>query len=557
MFVIFMALFMLLSPSLYAAAGQDDCFECHDGFKKFNHGKTGCIDCHQDAASLPHQEKLEKPLCIQCHKKVSALYGKSIHSAKNLSCKDCHAAHFLDKDKKDCLTCHKGVAHSTLPSKEKHITNLGCTICHGKAKKGSIAAEFRIHVSKGGAIGREAIDSNGDSIIDDAELDLSLAYLEKNRMGSYTIGKSYVSAGDVHGVTKNALQCGECHGDKNIFKETRFRLSGVSSYTFRADPKIFIPESPSIKEYRITVHGKKGVACSDCHISQERISDNVCVKCHKEVYGIYKNSVHTKKGAAQCTDCHNPHSITAYREYNAKQRLEVCARCHKDYIEKHTWLPHTRLHFNYLECSTCHSPESRKSIVFNLGKRTGDTKQPLSYQDIKDAYGGHVNLKNLIDVNGDSVVVSEELSDFFLDLRKKFHEDLFIGGSIIVTKVHHDYSAKGTKQKVCATCHSRHAPFYDSMYLILPDKEMCLYIPVKGTILGAAPISVFTDLSLLGEERVTIDDIKGLFGFRDKGRPGHVQELGFKWIDILGIAVCAVIMIFIVLHIIARIFLKR
>ncbi|OPY79202.1 MAG: hypothetical protein A4E64_00495 [Syntrophorhabdus sp. PtaU1.Bin058] len=557
MLAIFMVLFTLFSPSLCAAAGQNDCLECHDTFTKFNHAKTGCIDCHKDAASLPHQEKLKKPLCIECHKKASALYGQSIHSAGNLSCKDCHTVHSLDTGTKECLLCHKGVAHSSLPSKKKHITNLGCTICHVKAKKGSITAEFRVHVSKGDKIGKETIDPDANNFIDEAELDRFLAYLKKDRTGSYSTVKSYVSTGDVHSIAKKAIQCSECHGDKNIFGEDRFRLSGVSSYAFRADPRIFIPESPSVKEYKTTVHGKQGVACSDCHVSQERISDSVCVKCHEEVYGTYKNSVHAKKGAAQCTDCHNPHSIIAYREYNAKQRLEVCARCHKDYPEKHAWLPHTRLHFNYLECSTCHSPESKKSIVFNLGKRTGDARQILSYQDIRDVYGGRVDLKSFIDLNGDGVVTSEELSDFFLDLRRKFREDLFIGGSIIVTKVHHDYSAKGTKRKICTTCHSQHAPFYDSMYLILPAKEKHLYIPVKGTILGAAPISVFTDLNLLGEERVTVNDVKGLFGLRDKARPGHIQELGFKWIDILGIAVCAAILIFILFHIIARIFLKR
>jgi predicted CXXCH cytochrome family protein len=557
MFLIIMMLFTLFSTPLDAAIKSDDCFECHDAFKKFNHGKVSCVDCHKDVTSLPHEEKLAKPLCIQCHKDIAALYNTSIHSAKKLSCKECHAVHFLDKGKKDCLSCHKEVAHRSMPSKEKHIASLGCTACHGKVKRGSAKAELRVLVRKGSAIGKEAIDPDKNSVIDHAELDRFLAYLEKNHTGSYAVSRSYLVAGDAHGVGKKALQCVECHGDKNIFKEARFRVSGVSSHTFRADPKILIPELPSIKEYKTTVHGKKGVACFDCHISQERISDTTCLKCHKEVYGVYKNSVHTKKGAAQCTDCHDPHSIIAYQEYNAKQRIGVCARCHKDYLEKHSWLPHTRLHFNYLECSTCHSPESQKSIVFYLGKRTNGKKHALTYRDIRNAYGGHVNLKNIIDADSDNAVVSQELSNLFLELQRKFQEELFIGSSIIVTKVHHDYSEKGTKHKACTTCHSSHAPFYDSMYLILPDAEDQLYIPVKGTILGAAPISVFTDLSLLGEERVTLDDIKMLLGFRGKDRSGQAQELGFKWIDILGIAFCAVILIFVMLHIIARIFLKR
>ncbi len=557
MYVFIAVLFMLLAGPLHATARPDDCFECHDAFKKFNHGKAACTDCHKDTASLPHQEKLAKPLCAECHKETSALYAKSIHRAGGLSCKECHAVHFLDKGKKNCLSCHKGIAHRSIPSKEKHLASMGCTACHGKIKKGSATAQLRVYVRKGGAIGKETIDPDKNSVVDQAEFERFLAYLEQSHKDLYTISRSYSAAGDAHGVTKKPLQCDGCHGDGSIFREARLRLSGVSSYTVRADPKILIPELPSIKEYKATVHGKKGIACFDCHISQERISDDTCLKCHKEVYGVYKNSVHTKKGAALCTDCHNPHSITAYREYNAKQRIDVCARCHKDYVDKHAWLPHTRLHFNYLECSTCHSPESQKSIVFYLGKRTGGKKQSLTYKDIRDVYGGHVDLKNIIDADGDNAVASKELSDFFLVLQKKFQEELFVGGSIIVTKVHHDYSEKGTKYKICTTCHSRNAPFYDSMYLILPDAEDHLYIPVKGTILGAAPISVFTDLSLLGEERVTLDDIRMLLGFSGKDRPGQVQELGFKWIDIIGIALFAIILIFIMLHIIGRIFLKR
>jgi len=557
MLAIILVLLALFSPSLNAAVTPDECLDCHEAYRKSNHGKASCVDCHNDITAFPHREKLVKPLCKECHKETSALYAKSIHGAGGLSCKECHAVHFLDKDKKDCLFCHKKVAHDSLPSKEKHLESMGCTACHGTKRGGSAKVQLRVHVSKGGAIGKEMIDPDKNSVIDRAEFDHLLAYLEKNHKDLYTMRKSYSVPGDVHGVAKKALQCDECHGEGNIFKEARLRLSGVSSHTFRADPKILIPELPSIKDYKATVHGKKGIACSDCHISQERISDDTCLKCHKEVYGVYKNSVHTKKGAALCTDCHNPHSITAYREYNAKQRVDVCARCHKDYLEKHTWLPHTRLHFNYLECSTCHSPESQKSIVFYIGKRSDGKKQALTYRDISDAYSSHVDLKKIIDADGDNLVISQELSDFFLGLQKKFREELFVGGSIIVTKVHHDYSEKGTKHKVCTTCHSHNAPFYDSMYLILPDAEDQLYIPVKGTTLGAAPISVFTDLSLLGEERVTINDIKMLFGVGDKGRSGQAPELGFKWIDLLGIALFAIILIFIMLHIIARIFLKR
>ena len=69
---------------------------------------------------------------------------------------------------------------------------------------------------------------------------------------------------------------------------------------------------------------KKVLQCSDCHASQAKVTDQVCVNCHKTTYNVYKHTSHASSGATVCTDCHNPHSITTYKELNARERLNVC-----------------------------------------------------------------------------------------------------------------------------------------------------------------------------------------------------------------------------------------
>jgi predicted CXXCH cytochrome family protein len=258
-----------------------------------------------------------------------------------------------------------------------------------------------------------------------------------------------------------------------------------------------------------------------------------------------------------CTDCHNPHNITTYKELNAKERLNVCARCHQDYLKKHSWLPNTTLHFNYLECSTCHSPKSTKSIAFYFSYREGNTRKTLTYADMKSVFADTKDIASLIDTNRDRSVVSQELSDFFIELKKRSNKDLFIGSSLLVTNVYHDYSSVGGKEKVCGTCHSEDAPFYESMYIVIPEEKGQVYIPVKGTKLSALPAHLFVDLSLLGEEKIKRGDIQKLFTLKGKERLAFIKELGSKWIDAIAIAIIVIALLGIILHVIGRTIWRR
>jgi predicted CXXCH cytochrome family protein len=551
-FLVLLMFFLPLTAQSDATLPLDTCYACHDTYKNARHGNVTCTDCHGNIQSLPHDEKVEKPTCAQCHNKVLQSYTKSVHALKNMKCVDCHDTHSPSVEKKNCQQCHTGFKHRTLPSEKKHLSVLTCEACHASVQKSSI--DVRVAVKKGTPFTKGTIDLDNNNILDKKEWNNLLSFLQKD---TYKIDTKYSAKSDVHGVKRRAKSCNACHAEGPLFKKALLKFSGVESFEISVEPKVFIPDLPSIEQFKKTLHGRKGITCSDCHTSQVKISDQVCISCHKTTYNVYKHTSHASSGATVCTDCHNPHSITTYKELNARERLNICTRCHQDYLTKHSWLPNTTLHFNYLECSTCHSPKSTKSIAFYFSYREGNTKRTLTHKDIKSVFTDAKDIASLIDTNRDRSVVSQELSDFFIELKRRTNKDIFIGSSLIVTNVYHDYSFVSGKGKVCGTCHSEDAPFYESMYLVIPEEKRQVYIPVKGTKLSALPAHLFVDLSLLGEEKIKRDDIRKLFILSGEERRSFIKELGLKWIDAIAIVFIIVALFCIILHIIGRIIWRR
>jgi predicted CXXCH cytochrome family protein len=549
--LIFLIIFLPITVHS-AVLPPEDCFGCHDTYKNTRHGNVTCTDCHRNIQDLPHNEKVEKPACAQCHNKVQSSYTKSVHALKNMKCADCHDTHSPSREKKNCQQCHTDLRHQALPSAKKHLSALSCGACHGDTQKSSI--DVSVAIKKGKPLTKGSVDLDSNNILDKKEWNNLLSLLQK---GTYKIDTKYSAKGDIHSVKKQGISCNACHTDGALFKKALLKVSGAVSFEIPVEPKAFIPGLPSIEQFTKALHGRKGVTCSDCHASQAKVTDQVCITCHSTTYNVYKNTSHASSGATACTDCHNPHSITAYKELNVRERLNICARCHQDYLTKHSWLPNTTLHFNYLECSTCHSPKSTKSIAFYFSCREGNTNRTLTYEDMKIVFADTKDITSLIDTNKDRSIVSQELSNFFMELKRRLKKDLFIGGSLINTKVHHDYSSKRTKERVCSTCHSEDAPFYESMYLIVPEEKGQVYIPVKGTTLGAWPISLFIDFCLLGEEKIKERDITNFFSMSGQGRSDFIKGLGFKWIDACGIALIIIALLGILLHIIGRIIWRR
>jgi len=546
---------ILFSIPVFGAISSEECLGCHEDYKAYVHGSVSCVDCHTGITELPHQEKLKKPACGECHKQTQALYGRSIHERKGVGCKQCHAVHYVNKEKKYCASCHADVPHKTLPVKGIHLTRLQCVACHASVTASEI--EVDVTVSGNKPVNRLAVDRDGNGVIDAKGWSFILAFLEQGYKAKYKINKSFLVKADMHGVTGQPAPCADCHIDRKIFGKARLKGIGSTAYDIPVDPKLFLAEIPPIARYKETVHGKRGVICADCHVSTEKISDSVCINCHKEIFNLYKYSPHGTKNAAHCTDCHNPHRLKSYKDLNAQERVAICARCHKDYISKHTWLPNTALHFHYLECTTCHSPESQKSMTFAFSRRTPQGESSLTYEDMKRLLPPGSDMASAIDINGDHMVSSYELGTFFLRLREKLGKQLYLNGSILVTKVYHDFTVTRHHEKECTACHSRAAPFYTSMFLVLPEQEGQLYIPVKDTVLSALPISLATDMALLREEKIRHEDIRRLFRLGARERSAFMRELGLKWIDFVGITLAILVLCFVVLHAILRVVTRR
>ncbi len=553
--LILLLIFFLFVPPLQAAVDTSECFNCHEAFKKKPiHGDlASCTSCHSDIKSIPHDEKLSRPACANCHKRTANRYATSVHQAQGLECKMCHDVH-AEKEKKDCSSCHPKVEHKTLPSKEKHLATLKCVACHGELDRSRI--EATITLPKGATLERTAIDRDGNGFVDPTEWHALEALLDQ-RFKGYKIAKQYWASGNVHEIVKKPAACGDCHEKRTRFATAVVRIVDTLPYSLQLSPWVFIPEFPPLALFSKTVHGQEGVRCLDCHSSQKKIEDTVCNKCHQGVYETYRGSVHAKKGATSCTDCHNPHLIKSYREFGAKERIAVCSRCHKDYIAKHEWLPNTSLHFDYLECTTCHSPGSEKSMVFFFSKKGEKKETALKYEDVEKYFPSNRKLKELIDQYAQKMVQSDEIGRLLVDLKKSMGENVFIDADIIVTKVHHDYSVTRLKEKECVTCHSAQAHFYDSMYLNLPGKEKHIYVPVKGTLLSAYPIGMAIDFYLLGEEKITKQDVYSFIGKAAHGQSTDWKSLGFKWIDFSGVVLLLLILLGLLVHGMLRILVKK
>jgi hypothetical protein len=196
-------------------------------------------------------------------------------------------------------------------------------------------------------------------------------------------------------------------------------------------------------------------------------------------------------------------------------------------------------------------------MIFGFARKTSLGESPLTYEDLKHVAPAGTDVRGVIDRNGDKIVSSQELTDLFLSLRQKLGKDVYIDGSILVTKVYHNFTVTRHHEKECTACHSKDAPFYDSMYIVLPGADGNVYIPAKDTILSALPLATAINMTLLGEEKIRPDDIRKLFAASWEDRLAFVRELGLRWIDFAGLSMALVLVIGVTVHAVLRRVTKR
>jgi hypothetical protein len=86
------------------------------------------------------------------------------------------------------------------------------------------------------------------------------------------------------------------------------------------------------------------------------------------------------------------------------------------------------------------------------------------------------------------------------------------------------------------------------MYLILPEQQGNFYMPVKGTLLSSYPLEMVLDMVLIGRGKITQADVDALFKLGPRERSNYIKDLGYKWIDLVGLALLPLVLFFVSLH---------
>ncbi len=290
------------------------------------HAALACVQCHEDAANLPHGARLQTATCAtSCHADAAKAYAGSSHFAalagKNPlapTCASCHGGHNVLRlsDRKaaqhrlnslqvcgDCHKQHKPEQGKTDPA--LMITNY-MDSTHARA------------VTKSGlAMAATCADCHGAHGVKPAA-DLTSTVNRTNIVT--TCGKCHVGVAEtysqsVHGTTNQkqpgkAAVCTDCH--------TAHQITHASSPRFMLD----------------IING-----CGQCHDSPDATGKRVGT-----YYATYAASYHgqvTKLGttrAAQCSDCHGSHDIRPLNDPQSRvakaNLVSTCGACHPGATEK-------------------------------------------------------------------------------------------------------------------------------------------------------------------------------------------------------------------------------
>ncbi len=291
-----------------------------DAITGSTHGGLHCVDCHEDAAQLPHAAKLNRTTCATaCHVEVAKDYEGGAHQAALLrhdprapTCASCHGSHEILR-----------VSDRKSPQNKLNALHL-CGDCHAQ------------HAPNGQATTPAANISN------------------------------YLDSAHARAVTKSGLPmaatCADCHTAHGV----RPSKDPESSVNRANVPRTCGKCHVGVEEiYAQSVHGRqhaennaKAAVCTDCHTahtitlasSPKFVMDviNECGRCHDSpdangdrvgtYYQTYAKSYHGQVSrlgttrAARCADCHGSHDIRPLKDPESRvskaNLVTTCAKCH-------------------------------------------------------------------------------------------------------------------------------------------------------------------------------------------------------------------------------------
>ena len=315
--------------------------------------------------------------------------------------------------------------------------------------------------------------------------------------------------------------------------------------------------------FSASVHGKIGFTCTWCHEGITSINpvkkiphrvgiEPKCPECHQKQNQAYSKSRHAQVSKKICYSCHNPHYSIPFHQMSGHDRQKICLKCHES-AGTHKWLPQKELHFNYLECTSCHDLNAEIGMVVYIVDRNDPMPdQMLDYGRLTPFIGsGKKGLIETLDLDNNGMLSELEISSFM----KKLNENGIPGASlrvrILVLKPAHSFTNRGEETRDCSLCHSRNAKFYSRIFLEIPEKNGELRtVPIERQILALRGEGSFLkNFYLLGESKIRAEDLKDLLT--------QVRRIGFKWLDIIGVFLIIIVLVAIGLHAMLMFFTRK
>jgi thiosulfate reductase cytochrome b subunit len=340
-------------------------------------------------------------------------------------------------------------------------------------------------------------------------------------------------------------ECFECHARED--------LSSRKGNSLFIDPVKFAGSA----------HAKFGLSCVSCHDSISTILrgkavphsigiEPKCSECHEKVSQQYSKSLHAQISKKICYSCHNPHYSVPFHRLTSEDRKAMCLKCHDAY-NTHKWLPQRQLHFHYLECASCHDMSAQIGAVFRIietGKPSGE--RTISYGRLApfiDAEKG--GLLETLDPEGKGRISPQAIASFLEKVRQGGIPKASLEVRILVLRPTHNFTDKGAQTRDCSLCHSENARFYSKLVLELPEKDGDFRtIPVDRKIfLLSSPAGLVENFYLLGESKIRKKDLQDILD--------AVEQIGSKWIDVLGALLVLFSLVVVSLHAMLMFFTRR
>jgi len=364
--------------TINAANIAQTCMKCHSQIERVHvrvvngelwekqpHQLPICVDCHQphQVRRVQYTESFPDSFCMSCHSKADL--HRDVNGRSQSLLVDLNQLAGSDHEGIACVKCHTNARSDRSPVCLES-GKVDCSMCHAAVVEDYKSSTHGEYYAAGDSIAPYCTDCHGSHEIIDKSDPRSPAF-----------------------STNIPDLCGRCH-----------REGEPAAVAYKGN------EHEIVEHYTMSIHGKglleSGLlvtaTCVDCHTSHRELpaSDTLstvnprniastCAQCHRGIYEIYKNSVHsptvtkTDKKLPACQDCHKSHTIQRVDQGGFRQEIvDQCGNCHLDVTETYFQTFHGKVsHLGSDKTARCYDCHGSHNIL-----PPSDPRSKLSHQNV-------------------------------------------------------------------------------------------------------------------------------------------------------------------------------